>query len=76
MRSPWLQWKEEIFFEEMLGFSDVAEVSEQELELRDAYLQSRIVSPKYADDAQHVAVAKVSGCALILSWNFKHIVHF
>ena len=31
---------------------------------------------KYSDDALHVAVATVSGCSLIVSWNFKHIVHF
>lgn len=64
------------FFDEMLRFCDVAEVSEHALELRDAFLHSRIVSPKYSDDALHVAVATVSGCSLIVSWNFKHIVHF
>jgi predicted nucleic acid-binding protein len=64
------------FYDEMLRFCDVAEVSEHALELRDAYLNSRIVSAKYSDDALHVAVATVSGCSLILSWNFKHIVHF
>lgn len=64
------------FFDEMLKFSDVAEVSGHALDLRDAYLHSRIVSPKYSDDALHVAVATVSGCALIVSWNFRHIVHF
>jgi hypothetical protein len=46
------------------------------LELRDAYLQAKIVTPKYSDDALHVALATVSGCSLIVSWNFQHIVHF
>ncbi|MDJ0509521.1 MAG: hypothetical protein QNJ64_09750 [Crocosphaera sp.] len=27
-------------------------------------------------DALHVALASVSGCSMIVSWNFKHIVHF
>jgi len=27
-------------------------------------------------DALHVAVATVSNCRLIVSWNFKHIVNF
>jgi len=44
--------------------------------LRDAYLQAKIVTPKYADDALHVALATVAGCTLIVSWNFQHIVHF
>lgn len=64
------------YFDEMLRFCDVAEVSAHALDLRDAYLYSRIVSRKYSDDALHVAVATVSGCSLIVSWNFKHIVHF
>jgi hypothetical protein len=64
------------FFDGMLRFSDLAQVSEHALELRDAYLYSRIVSQKHSDDALHVAVATVSGCSLIVSWNFRHIVHF
>jgi hypothetical protein len=28
------------------------------------------------EDALHVAVATASDCSLIVSWNFKHIVHF
>ena len=64
------------FFDEVLRFSGVVEVSEHALQLRDAYVHSRVVSVKYSDDALHVAVATVSGCSLIVSWNFKHIVHF
>jgi len=63
-------------FEELLGFAEVAEITENSLELRDAYLQAKIVSPRYSDDALHVAVATVTGCSLIVSWNFQHIVHF
>jgi hypothetical protein len=63
-------------FDEILRSCDVAEISERALELREAYLHSRIVSAKYSDDALHVAVATVSGCSLIVSWYFKHIVHF
>jgi len=64
------------FFEEMLGFAEVADITEGALDLRDAYLQAKIVTPKYSDDALHVALATVAGCALIVSWNFQHIVHF
>lgn len=64
------------FFEDMLRFAEIAEVSESAFELQEAYLRAGIVSSKYSDDALHVAVASVSGCALIVSWNFKHIVHF
>ena len=29
-----------------------------------------------ATDALHVAVATVTGCEVIVSWNFRHIVNF
>jgi predicted nucleic acid-binding protein len=64
------------FFEEMLGLAEVTDITASALELRDAYLQAKIVTPKYSDDALHVALATVAGCALIVSWNFQHIVHF
>ena len=44
--------------------------------LMEAYLTNGIVSPKYRADAQHVALATVSRCDIIVSWNFKHIVNF
>lgn len=63
-------------FEEMLGLAEVADITASALELRDAYLQAKIVTPKYSADALHVALATVAGCSLIVSWNFQHIVHF
>ena len=44
--------------------------------LQQAYLDARVVSPKRETDALHVAVATVSGCRAIVSWNFRHIVNF
>ena len=64
------------FFNEMLVFAEIVEISEATLELRDAYLDADIVTQKYAADALHVALATISNCTLIVSWNFKHIVHF
>lgn len=42
----------------------------------DTIRNSGVVTPKSMDDALHVALATVSSCNLIVSWNFKHIVHF
>jgi len=64
------------FFGGMLGLVEVADISEDALQLRSAYLDAGIVSQKWSEDALHVAVATVSGCSLMVSWNFKHIVHF
>lgn len=63
-------------FDSLLDIVDVVQVSEEALVLRDAYLENGIVTQQWADDALHVAIATVARCSLIVSWNFKHIVHF
>ena len=63
-------------FEEMLPFATIVDPSAEALGLRQAYLEAGIVTAKSADDALHVALATVSACSVIVSWNFKHIVHF
>ncbi len=63
-------------FEEMAGLAEIVEPTPEALDLRDAYLQAGILGKRSADDAFHVALATVSRCAMIVSWNFQHIVHF
>ncbi len=63
-------------FEEMLAIAELIDITEESISLRDAYLATKIVSANYSDDALHVALATVSECSLIVSWNFRHIVHF
>ena len=65
-----------MFFRGILDVAEVTEVTAEVLVLRDAYLRAGIVGTKYTDDALHVALASVSGCRVIVSWNFRHIVHF
>jgi predicted nucleic acid-binding protein len=43
--------------------------------LRQRYMAAGILAPAYEDDALHVAIATVSQADLILSWNFKHLLH-
>ena len=63
-------------FVEMLEWTTVAPISDDALDLQQAYLDAGILTPKGADDALHVAMATVTDCGLIVSWNFRHIVHF
>ena len=63
-------------FENMLPFSKLATISSSAINLQQAYIKEGILSPKWNDDALHVALATVSQCDIIVSWNFKHIVHF
>jgi len=57
------------------NLAELVETTEPAARLRDAYLAAGIVSAAYDTDALHVALATVSGCSIIVSWNFKHIVH-
>jgi hypothetical protein len=63
-------------FDEMLGYADVIPVTPEALSLRQAYINADVLTPKWLDDALHVALAAESACDGIVSWNFKHIVHY
>ena len=63
-------------FREMSVYMQQAPVDDAVLDLRDAYVASGIVTAKWGDDAAHVAAATVAEADVIVSWNFRHIVHF
>lgn len=63
-------------FQEMLPLALLTPVSDEAISLQQSYIREGIVTKKSLDDALHVALATVSECDLIVSWNFKHIVHF
>jgi predicted nucleic acid-binding protein len=44
--------------------------------LKQAYLDAQVVGPASATDAEHIATATVAQADMIVSWNFKHIVHY
>ena len=44
--------------------------------LRDAYVSTGVVGTSSLLDAEHIASATVAKADLIVSWNFKHIVHY
>lgn len=44
--------------------------------MADAYLDHKILTHSFRNDALHIAAATVAGADLLVSWNFKHIVHF
>lgn len=51
-------------------------ISEESSRLRNRYMEAEILGKGRADDALHVALATVSHADLLVSWNFRHIVHF
>lgn len=36
----------------------------------------KIAGPRWSTDTLQVAVATLSACSVIVSWNFKHIVNY
>ncbi len=56
--------------------AEITQVTQEALLLQQQYINSGVVTLKSSEDALHVAIATVSQCSLIVSWNFKHIVHF
>ncbi|MCR4315275.1 MAG: hypothetical protein NUW37_02890 [Planctomycetes bacterium] len=45
-------------------------------ELRDLYVSSGVLGNGSLQDAEHVALATVANTDMIVSWNFRHIVHY
>ena len=44
--------------------------------LADKYIEFKVISEKYYDDALHIALATINNVDVLVSWNFKHIVNY
>ena len=64
------------FYAGLSSVTDVVVVPEAANRLQAEYLTHGVVTAKWATDALHVAIATVTRCAAIVSWNFKHIVNY
>jgi hypothetical protein len=51
-------------------------ISEEVIILAEKYQERKILISKFFDDGLHIALATVHQIDLVVSWNFKHIVHF
>lgn len=63
-------------YQEMARIAEPVTLIADAVNLQEMYLEKGVVTRKFADDALHVAFATVSRCILLVSWNFKHIVHY
>ena len=43
--------------------------------LAEKYLEERVISEQYYEDALHIALATINEVSALVSWNFKHIVN-
>ena len=63
--------------QEILEFDHIfLETNDEVFNLADKYIERNIVSEKFYDDATHIAMATINKIDILVSWNFKHIVHF
>ncbi len=67
---------QEIYAELLTWQPDLIGVAEPALELAELYQQRGILTPKFYADGLHVALATIAEADVMVSWNFKHIVHF
>jgi predicted nucleic acid-binding protein len=49
--------------------------TDEVLDLAWKYIDAGILRKKSINDCRHVAYACVSGCDMVVSWNFKHLVN-
>lgn len=60
----------------VVQYADIVTPTREAVLLQQAYLDAGVITSRWADDALHVATATVSECDMIVSWNFRHIVHY
>lgn len=56
--------------------AEMLEVDSTIVALADVYQERKILTPKFYDDGLHIALAAAAEVDLLVSWNFKHIVHY
>ncbi|HZK85451.1 MAG TPA: PIN domain nuclease [Desulfosporosinus sp.] len=68
--------KRTLLFEHLsaIDFVEVREIPES-ITLADEYIKYGVLNPKSRDDCRHIAIATITGCKYIVSWNFKHFVN-
>ena len=54
----------------------VEDITSEATDLQDAYLNAGILTQRSLTDALHIAIATLSRCEIIVSWNFRDIVNF
>jgi len=59
--------------EEFVEFFDAGDEADK---LATAYLEAGILGKSSKGDAEHIAAASLAEVDFVVSWNFKHIVHY
>lgn len=55
---------------------EFTELTAEQTQLADKYIEEGALSEKYYSDAQHIAISSILKVDSLISWNFKHMVNF
>jgi len=61
-------------YEELTSISEFLSVTEEALEVLEAYERRTILGTRFRNDMLHIALATVAEVDVLVSWNFRHIV--
>lgn len=56
--------------------AEVLPIVEEALDLAELYQERKILTSKFYNDGLHIALATLANVDILVSWNFRHIVHF
>ncbi len=51
------------------------DLTEEAIQLADAYINEKVVGKSSLEDCRHIALATINKVDVLASWNFKHIVN-
>ena len=56
--------------------AELLKANDESTKLMRHHRSHKILSDKFEDDMMHIALATVAQVDILVSWNFKHIVHY
>ncbi len=62
-------------FQETFDPHNLVPVTQEIEQLAAQYIEKSVLTPKYTDDARHVAACTVAKIDYLVSWNFRHLVN-
>jgi len=61
---------------ELLSIAEVLSVTEETTAVLAAYVDHKVLGPRFRNDMLHIALATVAAVDVLVSWNFRHIVRW
>ena len=64
-------------YQEILSYNSLyLEIDDSTIALAEYYQKRNVLTEKLFNDCLHIALATINRIDMLVSWNFKHIVHF